>query len=66
MDDLVLSLFTFCVQIMRVLAEWSGLTYKEINALLFLVVQPSLILLFAALWWNEKRKSIILKKLKSK
>ena len=49
MDDLVLSLFTFCVQVMRVLAEWSGLTYKEINTLLFLVVQPSLILLFAAL-----------------
>ena len=61
MADLVITFFTFCVQLMHTLADWSGLSYKEVNALIFLILQPLLILFFAALWLFELKKGEILK-----
>lgn len=56
-SDLVVSFFSSCVRSMIFLADFFGLGYKEINALIFLVVQPSLILLFLVFWMVEKRKT---------
>ena len=61
MADLVITFFTVCVQLMHTLADWSGLSYKEVNALIFLVLQPFFILFFATLWILELRKSRSLK-----
>ena len=49
-------LFSICVEFMRYLSSISGLSYKEINVLVFLVIQPLLILVFFILWRKEKSK----------
>ena len=54
--ELVSETFAFCVSIMRAAAALSGLSYKEINAIVFLIFEPVLVLLFFGLWRWEKRK----------
>ena len=56
MADLIITFFNFCVQLMHTLADWSGFSYKEVNALIFLILQPFLILFFATLWILELKK----------
>ena len=57
MSDWIVWIFSICVQTMVRLAAFSGLSYKEINALIFLLLQPGLIILFAILWGLELRKT---------
>ena len=45
--------FAWCVELMRLLATISGISYKEINVYVFLVLQPALIILFFVLWRIE-------------
>ena len=45
---------------MERLAAFSGLSYNEINALIFLLLQPSLLILFATLWILELKKTAAL------
>ena len=47
---------------MHVMADFTGLTYKEINAIIFLVIQPGLVMFFLTLWLVERRRAIRLKK----
>ena len=47
---------------MHVMADFTGLTYKEINAIIFLVIQPGLVMFFLTLWLIERRRAIRLKK----
>ena len=49
-------LFQICVDLMRYLSSISGLSYKSLNVLVFLVIQPLLILVFFILWRKEKSK----------
>ncbi len=49
-------LFLICVELMRDLSSISGLSYKSLNVLVFLVIQPLLILVFFILWRKEKSK----------
>tara|TARA_B100002019_G_scaffold32651_1_gene26612 strand:- start:7894 stop:8070 length:177 start_codon:yes stop_codon:yes gene_type:complete len=58
MIDLVAQLFQLCVSFMYLLANLTGTTYKEINAIIFLIIQPCLILFFLFLWKKEKKKSL--------
>lgn len=50
-------IFGYGVEIMRFLSLHSGLSYKEINALIFLVLQPALVMGSFLLWRLEKRKN---------
>jgi hypothetical protein len=34
------SVFDACVQLLLTLAEWTGLTYKEVNVWIFVIVWP--------------------------
>ena len=54
MIDLLIMIFSLCVEFMKYLSLISGLTYIQINVLVFLVIQPLLILLFFVLWRIEK------------
>ena len=54
--ELVTEAFAFCVSIMRTAAALSGLSYKEINAIVFLIFEPVLVLIFFGLWRWEKYK----------
>ena len=53
MNNAIETFFVWCVELMRFLANMSGMTYKEINVYIFLVLQPALIILFFVLWRIE-------------
>ena len=50
-------IFWKCVQIIEYLGNLTGLGYELTNILLFVVIQPLLILVFLYLWIREKRKN---------
>ena len=58
MIDLLIMIFSLCVELMKYIASISGLSYKEINVLVFLVIQPLLILVFFRLWRKERSNGI--------
>ena len=58
MIDLLTIIFTLCVELMKYFSLISGLSYKEINVLVFLVIQPLLILVFFRLWRKERSNGI--------
>ncbi|MBN2085984.1 MAG: hypothetical protein JW748_12265 [Anaerolineales bacterium] len=43
------AVFDACVQILLVLARWSGLTYKEINVWIFVILWP-VVTLVMGIW----------------
>ena len=57
MASLISSIFSECVELMRLMATLTGLSYKEINTIIFLILQPLLVLVFFLLWQREKTKS---------
>ena len=56
MSDLIKIFFFECVEIMRFLSAYTFFTYKEINTIVFLIIEPSLVILFFMLWRYEKKK----------
>lgn len=56
--DILIYVFELCVLAMRIFAEITGMTYKEINVLVFLVLQPALVVLFLLLWRYERKKGL--------
>ena len=56
MSDLIKTFFFECVEIMRFLSAYTFFTYKEINTIVFLLIEPSLVILFFMLWRYEKKK----------
>lgn len=57
MASLISSIFSECVELMRLMATLTGFSYKEINTIIFLILQPLLVLVFFLLWQREKTKS---------
>tara|TARA_B100000161_G_scaffold199248_1_gene145227 strand:+ start:1511 stop:1693 length:183 start_codon:yes stop_codon:yes gene_type:complete len=51
-------LFQLCVNVMYLLADITNTSYKEINVIVFLMIQPGLVLFFFLLWRYEKKKSV--------
>ena len=56
MASLFSSIFSECVELMRLMATLTGLSYKEMNTIIFLILQPLLVLIFFLLWQREKTK----------
>ena len=48
--------FFLCVDFMHMVAFLTNTNYKDINTIIFLLLQPGLILLFFILWQLEKRR----------
>lgn len=46
-------LFNFCVYILQVIGEITGWGYELANIIIFIIIQPSLILLFFLLWIRQ-------------
>lgn len=62
--ELVDIIFKVCVFILVDLANLFGISYELINIIIFVILQPTLILLFFILWRKEKkRKKIDFKKI---
>ena len=49
--------FNWCVRALEVIGEFTGMGYELVNIVIFVIVQPALILLFYALWRIEKSKN---------
>ena len=54
--ELIDFIFKICVIILVDLANFLGLSYEAINIIIFIFLQPGLILLFFILWRREQKK----------
>jgi len=50
MLELIDALFALCVLVLQMIGESTGMGYKLANLVIFIFVQPGLILLFFILW----------------
>ena len=57
MSDFIGSFFQACVRILQVVGDVTGMGYELANIVIFVMIQPALILLFFILWRNEKKKN---------
>lgn len=48
--------FYWCVYVLEIIGDFTGMGYMLANIVIFVFLQPALILLFMWLWWKEKRK----------
>ena len=55
--ELIDFIFKICVVVLVDLAELLGLSYEALNIIIFIIIQPALIVLFFILWRIEKRKN---------
>ena len=55
-------LFLFCVFVLEVIGEVTGMGYELANIVIFVILQPGLILLFFILWRNQRNKNNKFKK----
>ena len=49
--------FNWCVLVLEIIGDLTGLGYEEANILIFVIIQPSLIIIFYLLWKYEKKKN---------
>ncbi len=57
--ELIDFIFKVCVIVLVDLANLIGISYEAINIVIFVFLQPALILLFFVLWRKERKKNII-------
>ena len=55
--ELIDFVFKVCVIVLVDLANLIGISYEAINIIIFVFLQPALILLFFILWRKERRKN---------
>ena len=48
--------FLWCVSVLEVIGEVTGMGYELANVVIFIILQPGLILLFFILWRRQKNK----------
>jgi len=56
MESIINNFFSFCVWILQVIGDVTGLGYALANIVIFVFLQPTLILVFFVLWRMEKNK----------
>ena len=56
-ETLISDFFNWCVFVLEVIGDVTGMGYELANVVIFVIIQPSLILLFYILWQKEKRKN---------
>ena len=50
--------FNWCVWVLEVIGDFTGMGYELANIVIFVILQPALILIFYILWRREKREKI--------
>ena len=55
--ELIDFVFKVCVIVLVDFANLIGISYEAINIIIFIFLQPALILLFFILWRKERRKN---------
>ena len=49
--------FNWCVYVLEFIGDFTGMGYELANIVIFVFLQPSLIILFYMLWRIEKKKN---------
>ena len=49
--------FYWCVNVLEVIGNFTGMGYELANIVIFVILQPALILLFFVLWRKEVHKN---------
>ena len=49
--------FYWCVNVLEVIGDVTGMGYELANIVIFVILQPALIILFFGLWRKEVRKN---------
>jgi hypothetical protein len=57
-NDALDAIFKFCVIILVDLADFLGVSYEALNIILFIIIHPSITVIFFILWRREKNKII--------
>ena len=52
--------FMWCVAVLRWIGDWTGWGYELANILIFVIIQPMLIILFFTLWRIERSKNRVM------
>ena len=55
--------FLWCVRVLEIIGEVTGMGYELANIVIFVILQPGLIILFFILWRNQKNKNNKFKKI---
>jgi len=56
--DLTHKFFNWCVKILEYIGEITGMGYELANIVIFVFIQPLLILCFFCLWIYARRKNV--------
>ena len=56
MQEFIDLTFNVCVYILQVIGNFTGMGYNLANLVIFVVIQPTLILLFFVLWRKALKK----------
>jgi len=54
---MIIDFFNWCVYVLEVIGNVTGMGYELANIVIFVFVQPLLILIFFVLWRREVKKS---------
>lgn len=49
--------FYWCVYILEVIGDFTGMGYELANIVIFVIIQPLMIILFYILWRRERNKN---------
>jgi hypothetical protein len=49
--------FNWCVWVLEVIGDFTGMGYELANIVIFVILQPALILIFYILWKRERKRS---------
>ena len=58
MTDPISTIFGFCVWILQVVGDFTGMGYELANIIIFVVVHPALTLALFVLWRRAQRKAL--------
>ena len=56
---LISDFFFWCVHVLEVIGEVTGMGYYLANIVIFVILEPALIILFFYLWIKERKKNAI-------
>jgi hypothetical protein len=49
--------FNWCVWVLEVIGDFTGMGYELANIVIFVILQPALILVFFILWRRERKRN---------
>ena len=58
MGQLISDFFFWCVYVLEVIGEVTGMGYALANIVIFVILEPALIILFFYLWIKERGKNV--------